>query len=178
MFLNVLSMFTLFFEAMEPTQRLESSENSEELKPKKLFIDLVSDEELDTPLGSEDSPRPVKLKRNRAFMGITLPEEYDDDYDKHRKTLKYNNQDRPLVIPKENEDLDSGEKLREVMNDVMVFDRSAPPDVLWYLNQFFLPPTAAIKHLRSAASYISRQHGINNGRGSYKPPRRDNKKKD
>lgn len=157
---------------MEGTQKVESSESYERKTPKKylgrnLEPDFEDGERLTYPRG---------LKRSNAIIDLVEDaDKYDGmlALDDLQDKAKYTHKDFPIDLSSSDSDLEL-KPMREAMNNVIVFDRSLSPDVLWYLGNWCITPDAQIQILRSAASYLSRTNGHVNKRGKYK---RDHNKK-
>lgn len=161
-----LLLSVCFLLLMEQTQRLESSEESPRT-PEKKYLGRIPRPDFE----DGRSPPPRRLKRQSATADIDLVQERSpgsSDYRELQEAVKYSQQDFPIDISSES---DQGEKAFALaMNNVITFDRSIPPDVLWYLSQWCITPDEQIGILRSAASYLSRTNGHVNKRGKYKRP--------
>lgn len=172
----VLFVFRLFLLPMEEEKRVEVGQKREgEGKAPTIHIDMSDSEDVIITHG----PLPRTLKRERGWVasenlpGLPTGDSDDDegpDYKEYAQSLSYSHQDDPIEIDDHsNHNNDLG--IEDLAKDLQVFDRSLPPDPLWYINHWKLPPKQAIALLRKAASYLAQTSGEKRVRAPYKQPR-------
>lgn len=164
---------------MQTTQKVESSSQGEgEGEKKKFDIDLVDSSSDDVVVSL-----PRRLKRGRAFIDVEAKEASSDhegdDYKEFSHSLSYSHKDDPLDVAANSDEEQAHNNnldFDDLSKDLVVFDRSIPPDPLWYLSHWKLTPKTEITLLRKAASYKASISGEKRVRAPYKPPRSNKKK--